>query len=39
MLNPVASAALGILGAKAGAGLGTIVGTIGYFFPLVYLKK
>ena len=38
MLNPVASAALGILGAKAGAGLGTIVGTIGYFFPGL-LKK
>ena len=33
MLNPIAAAALGILGAKAGAGLGTIVGTIGYFFP------
>jgi len=33
MLNPIASAALGILGAKAGAGLGFVVGTLGYFFP------
>ena len=31
--GPIGSAALGILGAKAGAGLGTIVGTLGYFFP------
>ena len=33
MLNPIAAAALGILGAKAGAGLGFVVGTLGYFFP------
>ena len=33
MLNPIASAALGILGAKAGGILGGLVGTLGYFFP------
>ena len=31
--GPIGAAALGILGAKAGAGLGTVIGTIGYFFP------
>jgi len=33
MLNPIAAAALGILGAKAGAGLGFLIGNLGYFFP------
>ena len=33
MLNPIAAASLGILGAKAGGILGGLVGTLGYFFP------
>ena len=33
MLNPIAAAALGLLGAKAGAGLGFLIGNLGYFFP------
>ena len=33
MLNPIAAASLGILGAKAGGILGVLVGTLGYFFP------
>ena len=33
MLNPIAAASLGILGAKAGAGLGFLIGNLGYFFP------
>ena len=33
MLNPIAAASLGILGAKAGGILGGLVGTLGYFSP------